>query len=106
MSFAVLDRTESRKTIYLSSDGAGQMPLEFLKTLPEQSVIVAHDNDQDGNLMAQRVMEQLPNSVRKQPKAKDWNEELKNTFNLELQRQSQQQPQPSTERKQSRGLSL
>ncbi len=102
MSFAVLDRTESRKTIYLSSDGAGQMPLEFLKTLPEQSVIVAYDNDQDGNLMAQRVMEQLPHCVRKQPKAKDWNEELKNTFNLELQRQSQQ----STEYKQSRGLSL
>jgi len=106
MSFAVLDRTESRKTIYLSSDGAGSVPLEFLRTLPAPSVIVAYDNDPDGNLMAQRVMEQLPNSVRRLPKAKDWNEELKNIFKLELQRESQQQPQQSTERKQSRGISL
>jgi len=53
MSFAVLDRTESRKTIYLSTDGAGTVPLEFLQQLPNKSVIVAYDNDQSGNLMAQ-----------------------------------------------------
>jgi 5S rRNA maturation endonuclease (ribonuclease M5) len=103
MSFAVLDRTDSRKTIYLSTDGAGQVPLEFLQTLPASSVIVAYDNDQPGNLMAQRVMEQLPNSVRRLPKAKDWNEELKNMFNLEQQQQLRQREH---ERNQSRGLSL
>jgi 5S rRNA maturation endonuclease (ribonuclease M5) len=102
MSFAVLDRTDSRKTIYLSTDGAGMVPLEFLRTLPNKSVIVAYDNDQPGNLMALHVMEQLPNSVRKSPKAKDWNEELKNMFNLEQQQLRQQE----TERKQSRGFSL
>ncbi len=102
MSFAVLDRASSRKTIYLSTDGAGIVPLEFLRTLPNKSVIVAYDNDSPGNLMALHVMEQLPLAVRKIPKAKDWNEELKNTFNLELPSQRQQED----ERKQNRGFSL
>ena len=100
MSFAVLDRTDSRKTIYLSTDGAGQVPLEFLRTLPASSVVVAYDNDQPGNSMAKRVMEQLPNCVRKQPKAKDWNEELKSIFNLEQQQQREDEHKPS------RGFSL
>jgi 5S rRNA maturation endonuclease (ribonuclease M5) len=102
MSFAVLDRTESRKTIYLSTDGAGTVPMEFLRTLPTKSVIVAYDNDQPGNFMAQRVMEPLPNSVRKAPKATDWNEELKNMFNKE----QQQNRQRSDKRETSRGFSL
>ena len=107
MSFAVLDRTESRKTIYLSTDGAGTVPQEFLLQLPKKSVVVAYDNDSPGNLMALHVMEQLPNSVRRLPKAIDWNEELKNTFNLESmphQNQPLQQQKPS--RNQDRGLSL
>lgn len=98
ISFAVLDRTDSRKTIYLSTDGAGQVPLEFLGHLPNKSVIVAYDNDNCGNLMTLNVMEQLPNCVRKLPKAKDWNEELKNMFNLTQQ-------QRTSERKQSQGFS-
>ena len=107
MSFAVLDRTESRKTLYLSTDGAGQIPLEFLLSLPDKSVIVAYDNDQGSNLMAQRVMAQLPNSVRRLPQAKDWNEELHNTFNLEVthrQNSTSQQQKPS--RNHGRGMSL
>ena len=102
MSFAVLDRTDSRKTIYLSTDGSGTVPLEFLLQLPASSVIVAYDNDQPGNLMAQRVMEQLPLSVRKLPKAIDWNEEIQNMFNLSQQQQRQRQPDQKT----SRGFSL
>ena len=102
MSFAVLDRTDSRKTIYLSTDGAGTVPLKFLRQLPNKSVIIAYDNDQPGNLMAQRVIEQLPNSVRRLPKATDWNQELKNMFNLE----QQQNRQRENERQQSRGFSL
>ncbi len=101
MSFAVLDRTDSRKTIYLSTDGAGTIPVEFLQTLPNKSVIITYDNDQPGNLMAQRAMEELPNCVRKQPKAKDWNEELKNTFNLEQKLRQQEYG-----RHQAGGLSL
>jgi 5S rRNA maturation endonuclease (ribonuclease M5) len=108
MSFAVLDRTDSRKTIYLSTDGAGIVPLEFLRTLPAKSVIVAYDNDSLGNLMAQSVMEQLPLAVRNIPKAKDWNEELKNTFNLEVRRHHEQQQrwQQSQQGQQSRGFQL
>ena len=101
MSFAVLDRTESRKMIYLSTDGTGSVPMEFLRQLPNKLVIVAYDNDQPGGLMAQRVMEQLPSAVRRLPKAIDWNEEIQNMFNLEPQQQ-QQKP----ECKQSRGYSL
>jgi 5S rRNA maturation endonuclease (ribonuclease M5) len=80
----------------LSTDGAGIVPIEFLRQLAPKSVIIAYDNDQPGKLMAQRVMEQLPNSVRRLPKAIDWNEELKNIFNLE-----QQQQQRKFERNQS-----
>jgi 5S rRNA maturation endonuclease (ribonuclease M5) len=101
ISFAVLDRSSSRKTIYLSTDGAGSVPLEFLRQLPERTVIIALDNDLDGEKMAHRLVEQLPSqSVRRLPKGKDWNEELKNTFNLK----PQQHRQP--ERDQSRGFSL
>lgn len=106
MSFAVLDRTESKKTLYLSTDGAGQVPLEFLRMLPNNSVIVAYDNDHPGNLMAQRVMEQFPNSVRRAPKAVDWNEELKKMFNLEsMRRQEEIFRPPQPERKRNQGLS-
>ncbi len=80
MSFAVLDRTDSRKTIYISTDGAGQVPFSFLKSLPNSRVIVAYDNDDPGNLMAQKVQSMLPNSVRRLPKTKDWNEELLKMF--------------------------
>ncbi|MBW4639119.1 MAG: plasmid recombination protein [Gloeocapsa sp. UFS-A4-WI-NPMV-4B04] len=104
MSFSVLDRTESRKTIYLSTDGAGEVPVEFLRTLPASSVVIAYDNDQPGNSMALHMMEQLPNSIRRSPKAHDWNEELKNMFNLEPQQQPKQPPQ--AEQKPSWGLSL
>ena len=101
ISFAVLDRSESRKTIYLSTDGAGTVPLKFLQTLPDRSVIIALDNDLDGEKMAHRILEQLPSqSVRRLPKGKDWNEELKNTFNLKPQQQRKPERDPS------RGFSL
>ena len=102
ISFAVLDRTDSRKTIYLSTDGAGTVPLEFLRQLPNKSVVVAYDNDEAGNLMALHVMEQLPLSVRRLPKTQDWNQELKNMFNLSQQQQRQWEPEQKT----SRGFSL
>lgn len=107
MSFAVLDRTDSRKTIYLSTDGAGQVPFSFLKSLPNSRVIVAYDNDESGNLMAEKVMSQLPNSVRSLPKAKDWNEELLNMFNWESRKGINQiEMQSQLERKQDGELSL
>jgi hypothetical protein len=102
MSFAVFDRTDSRKTIYLSTDGAGHLPGEFLRSLPNKSVIVAYDNDSVGLEMAQAVMSQLPNSVHQLPRAKDWNEELINYFDFEQQQRQRQQP---PKQQQHRGLS-
>ena len=105
LSFAVLDRNDSRRTIYISTDGAGSIPNEFLQQLKD--VVVAYDNDEPGQLMSQKVMSKLPDAVHKIPKAVDWNEELVKTFNWlnqsrskEIKRQSQQ------EQKQDRGLSL
>ncbi|MGK7896000.1 MAG: MobV family relaxase [Xenococcus sp. (in: cyanobacteria)] len=105
MSFAVLDRNDSRRTIYISTDGAGQVPNKFLQQL--RDVVIAYDNDASGNLMAQKVLSQFPNSVRKLPKANDWNEELVNRFNWLNERRSQEvKKQPQHQQKRDRGLSL
>ncbi len=102
LSFAVLDRNDSRRTIYISTDGAGHVPNEFLCQL--RDVVVAYDNDQAGELMAQRVSSQFPNAVQKSPKAIDWNEDLVNHFNWSKENRSKEIKQQSQKR--SRGLSL
>ncbi|VEP12907.1 Plasmid recombination protein [Hyella patelloides LEGE 07179] len=105
LSFAVLDRNDSRRTIYISTDGAGSIPHEFLRQY--QDVVVAYDNDKAGNLMAKKVMSQLPNAVRKIPKAVDWNSELVNRFNWSKSSRNQEiLRQPQQEQKRDRGLSL
>lgn len=105
ISFAVLDRNESRRTIYISTDGAGSLPHEELSQL--RDVVVAFDNDPAGNLMAQLAMSQLPNSVRKIPSSVDWNEELVNRFNWLNQSQRKEIDLPNQQSyKQDRGLSL
>ena len=94
MSLAVLERTDSKKTLYLSTDGAGQIPIEYLQEVKE--VVLALDRDRSGQEMAQRIKTQLPNAVSKTPKAIDWNQDLVNTFdwakqnrNNEISRQHQ-----------------
>ena len=62
MSIAVLDRNDSRRTIYISTDGAGNVPNEFLQQL--RDVVIAYDNDIAGNLMGQKMLSKFPNSVR------------------------------------------
>ncbi len=105
MSFAVLERNDSRRTIYISTDGAGSIPKEFLQQLKD--IVVAYDNDEPGNLMAQRTISQLPLAVRKLPKAIDWNEELLNRFNWSKSPQAKEiKKQPQQERKRDGGLSL
>ncbi|MGK7935449.1 MAG: DUF3991 domain-containing protein, partial [Xenococcaceae cyanobacterium] len=105
MSFAVLDRNDSRRTIYISTDGEGSIPSEFLRQLKD--VVVAYDNDVAGNLMAQKMLSQFQNSVRKLPKANDWNEELVNRFNWSKSRRSNEiKRQLQPEQKRERGLSL
>ncbi|MGV2831961.1 toprim domain-containing protein [Myxosarcina sp. GI1(2024)] len=78
MSLAVMERTDSKKTLYLSTDGAGRLPFEFLQEVKE--VALAFDNDDGGEAMATRVSNKLPKAVRKTPKSIDWNQDLVNSF--------------------------
>jgi hypothetical protein len=67
----------------------------------------SYDNDEPGNLMAQKVRSQLPNSVRKLPKAIDWNEELLNTFDWSsTSRINEIKKPPQREPSRDGGLSL
>jgi 5S rRNA maturation endonuclease (ribonuclease M5) len=86
MSLAVLERTDSVKTLYLSTDGAGGIPIEYLKEIKD--VVIAFDRDRSGQEMAQRVKAQLPNAVCKTPKAIDWNQDLVKTFDWSNQKRS------------------
>ena len=78
MSLAVLERTDSKKTLYLSTDGAGQIPTEYLKEVGE--VAIAFDRDRAGREMAERIKEQLPKAIVKTPKGIDWNQDLVNSL--------------------------
>jgi 5S rRNA maturation endonuclease (ribonuclease M5) len=105
MSLAVLERTDSKKTLYLSTDGAGGIPMEYLKQVKD--VVIAFDRDRSGQSMAERIKTQLPNAVCKSPKAIDWNQDLVNTFDWANQNRSneiKQQHQRGIER--GGGLSL
>ena len=105
MSFAVLDRNDSRRTIYISTDGAGQIPHQFLQQLKD--VVVAFDNDEPGQLMSKKVMSQLPHAKSKVPKAVDWNEELLNQFDwMKQSRSKEMKKQVQQSQKRDRGLSL
>ncbi|HEY9772149.1 MAG TPA: MobV family relaxase [Coleofasciculaceae cyanobacterium] len=86
MSLAVLERTDSLKTLYLSTDGAGVIPIEYLKSVKD--VVIAFDRDRSGQSMAERIKTQLPNAVSKTPKAIDWNQDLVNTFDWVNQKRS------------------
>jgi len=98
MSKAILERSESKKTLYLSVDRGGNLPLEFLTHLREQSVLVALGNDATSEAMAQKIMEQLPSHcVRSQSKASDWNQDLinfwiKEEYSEKLYEQQEQPP--------------
>jgi 5S rRNA maturation endonuclease (ribonuclease M5) len=86
MSLAVLERTDSVKTLYLSTDGAGGILMEYLKSVKD--VVIAFDRDRSGQSMAERIKTQLPNAVSKTPKAIDWNQDLVNTFDWANQNRS------------------
>ncbi|MBD1860031.1 MULTISPECIES: toprim domain-containing protein [Leptolyngbya] len=75
LSYAVLHSAE-QKTLYLSTDGSGSVPLGQLQQIPQ--VILAFDRDEAGEAMAQRIGQELPNGDRHSPTAKDWNEDLQN----------------------------
>jgi 5S rRNA maturation endonuclease (ribonuclease M5) len=105
ISLSVLERTDSKKTLYLSTDGAGQIPTEYLKEVKD--VVIAVDNDEPGQSMAQRLSSQLPNATRKIPSSIDWNQDLVNTFDWANQNRSNEiKQQIQHERDKGRGLSL
>jgi len=103
MSKAVLERTDSKKTLYLSTDGAGQIPTEYLKEVKD--VVIALDRDRSGKEMAERISAQLPFSIIKMPKAIDWNQDLVNSLDWFGKNQSNE-IKHQHERDTGRGLSL
>ena len=106
MSLAVLERTDSKKTLYLSTDGAGQIPTEYLKEVFE--VVIAFDHDRAGREMTERIKAQLPQAKSKTPKANDWNQDLVNSFDWSGKNQSQshERNHPSRGIERDGGLSL
>lgn len=104
MSLAVMERTNSKKTLYLSADGAGRLPLEFLQ---EVEVAIAFDNDEAGEEMATRVKSKLPKAIRKIPSSVDWNQDLVNSFDwLKTSQNIQAGREPRQERANSFRLGL
>ena len=105
MSLSVLERTDSLKTLYLSTDGAGQIPTEYLKEVKE--VAIAFDRDRAGREMAARIKAFLPNAVVKTPSSVDWNRDLVNSFDWSNHNQSPKiNRQPQHGHKRDGGLSL
>jgi len=73
LSYQTLHPPET-KTLYLSTDGAGFVPVEQLQQIPQ--ITIALDQDQAGEEMASRLLEELPQANRQVPSRKDWNEDL------------------------------
>ncbi|MDJ0747460.1 MAG: toprim domain-containing protein [Xenococcaceae cyanobacterium MO_167.B27] len=69
-------------TLFISTDGSGSIPSAYLQQQLEQGkqILVAYDNDQAGEIMAEKVLDKLPGAVRVKPTiGKDWNEQLINS---------------------------
>ena len=67
------------RTIYISIDGAGSIPLPVLTDAVRQGakIIIALDGDCPGEEMSWRIAKQLPSAIRMRPiLGKDWNEQL------------------------------
>jgi DNA primase len=67
------------RTIYISIDGAGSIPITVLTNAFQQGakIILALDGDRPGEEMSWRIAKQLQSSLRIRPLAgKDWNEQL------------------------------
>lgn len=73
-----------QKTLYLSTDGAGSLPLERLKQIPQ--IVLAFDHDSSGGSMIERFRQELPHASQHAPVAKDWNEDLQHHLTQVRQR--------------------
>ena len=104
MSKAVLERTDSKKTLYLSTDGAGQIPTEYLKEVKE--VVIAFDRDRAGREMTERIKSQLPQASTKTPLSNDWNQDLVNSFDWINNSKSNEVKKQHSQERDRGGLSL
>jgi flagellar motor protein MotB len=91
LSLAAIEGMPQQKTMYLVASCTKSLPVEYLRTIP--TVIAAYDSDDAGDEMAQAIQEQLPQTERMRPIAKDWNSEL-----LARLRQQQKQKNRGIER--------
>ena len=91
LSYATLHPSQQR-TLYLSTDGAGSVPVEALRQIPQ--ILLALDDDPAGEAMADQLKEELPQAERQKPTAKDWNEALQRHLQ-QLQQQFRQEWQQS-----------
>jgi 5S rRNA maturation endonuclease (ribonuclease M5) len=108
MSYKTLHPAQE-KTLYLSTDGAGYVPLEQLRTIPK--IAICFDNDQAGAEMAERLKQDLPQAEIETPQQKDWNGVLQEHLrqvqqHLMQQQQIRRKQQQQPEIKQDRGMSL
>ncbi len=69
---------KKENTLFISTDGAGSIPHEFLQHELDKGkqVLVAFDNDEAGQTMARAILDKLPSAQRITPTRKDWNEQL------------------------------
>jgi hypothetical protein len=91
LSLAAIEGMPQQKTMYLVASCTKSLPVEYLQSIP--TVIAAYDSDAAGDELAQAIQEQLPQTERMRPIAKDWNEEL-----LARLRQQQKQKNRGIER--------
>ena len=79
MSAAALALQKTGMTMFISTDGAGAVPIEMLRQHQAAGVVlmVGYDASPTGEEMAQIVLESLPGAKRVLPAyGKDWNEQL------------------------------
>ncbi|NEU79881.1 relaxase/mobilization nuclease domain-containing protein [Nostoc sp. UIC 10630] len=76
------------RTMLIVADDPNNLPMEFLKSF--NRVIVAFNNDEQGNLAASAVLELLPQGKRLKTHNPDWSQELEAHLREEQQKLRQQ----------------
>jgi hypothetical protein len=76
------------RTMLIVADDPNNLPMEFLKSF--NRVVVAFNNDEQGNKTASAVLELLPQGKRLKTHNPDWSQELEAHLREEQQKQRQQ----------------
>ncbi len=92
LALSTLEQASVSKTMYLSLQENKQIPLEFLRSMPKQSVLIALNHNPESEKLAHLIRQKLPKqTVFKRPKSIDWHTEL---TKADCQKQQQSQPNP------------